>query len=168
MLTAFPGDSCQRLPFMVSIPHNPCSMRFQIVPYFPPLFDFSVASVLTRETMISFTSTVCGYSAVTLFDCLSPVSTVSPSFAERFNFRRVKSSTPVSVVTTAGVFSCLVNLFVEPVDAVYDLKLGRDWFNYCTTSIPEAKILLSDDTCLVFSSSPFSAVRSRRSEFLSS
>jgi hypothetical protein len=162
MLTAIPGDSCQRLPFIV------CSVRFQIVLYFPPLFDFSVASVQAREAMISFTSTVCGYSAITLFDCLSPVSTVSPSFAQRFNFRRVKSSTPVSVVTTAGVFSCLVNLFVEPVDTVYDLKLGRDWFNYCTTSIPEAKILFSDDSCLVFSSSRFFAVRSHTSEFLSS
>jgi hypothetical protein len=57
---------------------------------------------------------------------------------------------------------CLVNLFAEPVDAVYNLKLGRDWFNYCIKSVPDAKILLSDDTlpltCRVFSSSPFSAV----------
>lgn len=52
------------------------------------------------------------------------------------------------------------------VDAGYDLKLGRDWFNYCTTSVPDSQILLPDDMCLVFSSSPFSAVRARKkSEF---
>jgi hypothetical protein len=45
--------------------------------------------------------------------------------------------------------SCLVDLVPEPG---YDLKLGRDWFNYCTTSVPGAQILLSDDMCLVFSS----------------
>ena len=60
-----------------------------------------------------------------------------------------------------GAFSCLVNLVEEPVETIYDLKLGRDWFTYCTTSIPDAYILLSDETCLVFSSSPFSAVRPR-------
>jgi hypothetical protein len=55
---------------------------------------------------------------------------------------------PVLVVAAAGVFYFLVNLFAEPVDAVYNLKLGRDWFNYCIKSVPDAKILLSDDTCL--------------------
>ena len=29
----------------------------------------------------------------------------------------------------------LVNLIAESIDAVYNLKLvGRDWFNYCTTT----------------------------------
>jgi hypothetical protein len=84
-----------------------------------------------------------------------------------FNYRRVTSSTPISVVTTIGLFSCLVNLIPEPVDAVYDVKLGRDWFNYCTTVVPDAQLLLSDDTCLVFSFSPFSAVRPRHAgEFI--
>jgi hypothetical protein len=60
-----------------------------------------------------------------------------------------------------GVFSCLVKLVTEHVNTVYDVKLGRDWFNYCTTSVPDAHLLLSDDTYLVFSSIPFSAVHSR-------
>ena len=27
----------------------------------------------------------------------------------------------------------LVNLIAESIDAVYNLKVARDWFNYCTT-----------------------------------
>ena len=110
------------------------------------------------QTMNLFTSTVCGYSARTVFDCQSAVSMLSPSFGQKIQYRKVKTSIPVSVITSMGAFSCLVNL-VEPVETIYDLKLGRDWFTYCTTSIPDAYILLSDETCLVFSSSPFSAVR---------
>ena len=111
--------------------------------------------------MISFTSTVCGYPAKTIFDCQSPVSAVPP-FGKKFSHRCVKTSIPISVMTTAGAFSCLVDLFEEHVDTDYDLKLGSDWVKFCTTSVPDACIQLSDDdTCLVFSSSPFSAVRSR-------
>ena len=74
---------------------------------------------------------------------------------------------PVAILTTTGVFSCLVDLQPGAVDNIYDLRLGRDSFNFCTTAIPNAKILLSDDMCLMFSSSPLLAVRSRRtSEFL--
>jgi len=47
-------------------------------------------------------------------------------------------------------------------DTGYDLKLGRDWFNYCKMSVPSAQIMLSDDMCLVLSSSPFFAVRARK------
>ena len=41
-----------------------------------------------------------------------------------FDYRHVKFCTPISVVTTMGVFSCFVNLAPEPVDAAYDVKLG--------------------------------------------
>ena len=67
---------------------------------------------------------------------------------------------------TVGIFTCLVNLVSEPVDIVYDVKLGRAWFNYCTTAVPDAQMLLSDNTCLVFSSSPFSAVRPHHAEYI--
>jgi hypothetical protein len=40
-----------------------------------------------------------------------------------------------------GVFSSLVNFLPGPVDAVYDLTLGREWSNYSTTSVPDAQIL---------------------------
>ena len=63
-----------------------------------------------------------------------------------------KSWTPVAVN------GCFFNLLPGPADAVYDLTPGRDWFNYCTTSVPDAQILLSDDMCLNFLLSPFSAV----------
>jgi len=117
--------------------------------------------------MATFSSTVNGYRANCLFDPQSPVSTVSPSFSRRINIRRGKFGIPVAVVTTTGVFSCLVELQLGPVDTAYDVMLGRDWFNYCTTTIPDAQILLSDDMCLTFSSSPLLAVRPRHTgEFL--
>jgi hypothetical protein len=57
--------------------------------------------------------------------------------------------------------------FCGAADHVYDVRLGRDWFSYCTTTVPHAQILLSDDMCLSFSSSPLLAVRSRHTgEFL--
>jgi hypothetical protein len=112
--------------------------------------------------MTTFTSTVCGYPARTVFDCQCRLLLTSSSF-----FDVSRSSVPISVVTTAGAFLCLVNLTEQPVDTVYDLKLGRDWLSL--QSVPDAYMLLSNDTCLVFSSSPFSAVRScDTSEFVSS
>jgi hypothetical protein len=117
--------------------------------------------------MATFSSTVNGNQANCLFDPQSPVSTVSSSFSCQNNIRRRKVGIPVAVVTTTGVFSCLVDLQPGPVDTVYDVTLGRDWFNYCTTTVPHAHILLSDDMCLTFSSSPLLAVRPRHTgEFL--
>jgi hypothetical protein len=109
--------------------------------------------------MNSFSSTIDGHVAQTCYDCLSPTSFISPAFARPLDLCPVGGSTSVAVNTTAGIFSCLVHLVVEPVDCIYDVKLGRDWFNYCTTSVPDAQLLLSDNTCLDFSLFPFSAVR---------
>jgi hypothetical protein len=61
-----------------------------------------------------------------------------------FPLRR-KVGIPVAVVTTTGVFSCLVELQPGAADNVYDVTLGRDWFSYCSTTVPHAQILLSDD-----------------------
>ena len=117
--------------------------------------------------MAMFTATVYGYRANCLFDPQSPISTVSPSFSIQFDSPRRNVGIPVAVLTTTGVFSCLVDLQPGAVDNVYDVRLGRDWFNFCTTAIPNAQILLLDDMCLMFSSSPLLAMRSRRtSEFL--
>ena len=119
--------------------------------------------------MTLFSTTVDGYLAKTLFDCQASNSVVSPSFGRQIKLRRLgrDSGIPIAVTTTLGIFSCLVNLVPELVDAGYDLKLGRDWFNYCTTSLPGAEILLSDDMCISFSSSPFLAMRARKTcEFL--
>jgi hypothetical protein len=57
-----------------------------------------------------------------------------------------------------GVFLCLVELQPGAADNVYDARLGRDLFSYCTTAVSHAQILLSDDICLTFSSSPLLAV----------
>ena len=101
--------------------------------------------------MAFFTSTVWGYPAETAFDCESPtsISIVSPSFSSMFNYRRIKSGMPISVVTTMGVFSCLVNLVPEPIDAALMWK-SAPW-------VPDSQMILSDNTCLVLSSFPFSA-----------
>ena len=109
--------------------------------------------------MATFPVTVNGYHASCLFDPQSPVSTVSPSFSILLNIQCPYFGIPVAVLTMSGVFSCLVKLQPGAADSVYDVKLGRDWYNYCTTTVPDAQILLSDDMCLMFSSSPLLAVR---------
>ena len=146
---------------------------FHGVPYhsFPfSLLHSSLSTLLSfvaTLNMAMFTATVYGYRANCLFDPQSPISTVSPSFSIQFDSSRRNVGIPVAVLTTTGVFSCLVDLQPGAVDNVYDVRLGRDWFNFCTTAIPNAQILPSDDMCLMFSSSPLLAVRSRRtSEFL--
>jgi hypothetical protein len=95
-------------------------MTFHGVPFPSSKVIDSVALALT---MAFLTSIVRGYPAETAFDCDYCESIVS-LFGSMFNYRRVKSCTPTSVITTMGVFSCLVNLLPEPVDAAYDVKLG--------------------------------------------
>jgi hypothetical protein len=48
---------------------------------------------------------------------------------------------------------CLVELQPGAAGNIYDVRLGRDWFSYCTTTVPHAQTLLSDDRCLTLSSS---------------
>jgi hypothetical protein len=145
------------LPIKVYISHT--SMFHSILPR-STFYSILSSSLVSQPfpiapTMNSFSSTVDGHVVQTCYDCLSPTSFISPAFARLLNLRPVGSSKSVAVNTTAGIFSCLVHLVV---DCIYDVKLGRDWFNYCTTSVPDAQLLLSDNNCLVFSSSPFSAV----------
>ena len=149
----------------ISFPHS----TFHDLPFhsFPSFFSLPRSSRSATSNMATFSSTVNGYRTNCLFDPQSPVSTVSPSFSRRINIRRGKFGIPVAVVMTTGVFSCLVELQLGPVDTAYDVMLRRDWFNYCTTTIPDAQILLSDDMCLTFSSSLLLAVRPRHTgEFL--
>jgi len=148
---------------MEFLSHTQHSMTFHFILSLLP-FDASRSST---PNMATFTSTVNGYRASCLFDPQSPVSTVSPSFSLQHNIRPQKFGIPVAVVTTTGVFSCLVELQPAVADNVYDVTLGRDWFSYCTTTVPHAQILLSDDMRLIFSSSPLLAVRPRYTgEFL--
>ena len=99
--------------------------------------------------MVTISATVDGFCANNLFDCQSPFSTVSSSFSSQI-IDQQGIGTSVAVIATKGVLSCLVNLLPGPVDTVYDLILGRDWFNYCTTSVPDAEMLLPDDMPLFF------------------
>jgi hypothetical protein len=102
--------------------------QMQIAPSLP----LSYRSVPSFENMATFTTTVNGYPANTLFDCRSQILTVSPSFSHQIVLPQGNAGTSVAVITTTGVFSCLVNLLLGPVqvDTVHDLTLGRDWFNY--------------------------------------
>jgi len=126
-------------------------------PFFIPSLSTLLSFVKTLN-MVTFTSTVNGSRANCLFDPQSPISSVSPSFSIQYDIRRRKMGIPVAVVTATGVFSCLVDLQPGAVDDIYDVRLGRDWFNFCTTAILNAQILLSDDMCLTFSSSLLLAV----------
>ena len=152
-------------PDGISFPHS----TFYDLPFhsFPSFFPFRRSSRSATLSMATFSSTINGYRASCLFDPQSPVPTVSSSFSLQLNIRCRKVGIPVAVVTTTGVFSCLVELQPGAADDVYDVRLGRDWFSYCTTTVPHAQILLSDDMCLTFSSSPLLAVRPcHTSEFL--
>jgi len=80
--------------------------------------------------MASFSAAVNGYLANALFDCQSSVLTLSSSFGRVIKHWRQQNGIPIAVTTTAGAFSCLVNLPPEPVDTIYDLQLERDWFSY--------------------------------------
>jgi hypothetical protein len=77
-----------------------------LIRFFPPTF-LSLRS--KHPKMATFPSTVSGYPANTLSDCQSPISTVSPSFSYQI-VRQGKAGTPIAVITTMGVFSCLVSL----------------------------------------------------------
>ena len=153
-------------PDGISFPHS----TFYDLPFhsFPSsFFPFRCSSRFATLSMGTFPSTVNGYHASCLFDPQSPVSTVSSSFSLQLNIRCRKVGIPVAVVMTTGVFLCLVELQPGAADNVYDVRLGRDWFSHCSTTVPHAQILLSDDMCLPFSLSPLLAVHPRHTgEFL--
>ena len=138
-------------------------MSFQFVPS-PPLFYHCIPSI---QNMATFSLTVNRNPTNMLFDCQFLISTISPSFSHQIVLQWEKAGTPIAVITTMGAFSCLINLLPGLANAVYDLTLGRDWFNYCTTSVPDAQILLLDDMHLNFLLSLFSAVHPHHTcEFL--
>ena len=58
-----------------------------------------------------------------LFDPLSPVSTVSPSFSLQLNIWHQNVGILIAINTTTGVFSCLVELQPGAADNVYDVML---------------------------------------------
>ena len=114
----------QSIPFLRSTFN--CSINFHTIlspssivcPYIP-----------STKIMASFSATVNGHLVNALFDCQSSV-TLSSSFDRLIKYRRQQNGIPIVVTTTAGAFSCFVNLLPDPVDTTYDLKLGRDRFSY--------------------------------------
>ena len=94
-----------------------------------------------------------------VYDCSSSNSYMSLCFFQSLD---LSSSSQrellISVDTSSGLFTCPVNLFSCPGPMDFDVVLGRDWFNYCTTAIEDAHVLLTDGRRLVFNASPFHAV----------
>jgi hypothetical protein len=128
-------------------------------------FPFDAPLVLHPSTSLlsplpSTDSTQTAYSIPSL---LSPLFPPLSAFSSIFDLENLVFRLPLS----RQLVSFRVELQPGAADNVYHVRLGRDWFSYCTTtiSIPHAQILLSDNMCLAFSSSPLLAVR-HTSEFL--
>jgi hypothetical protein len=96
-------------------------------------FPFDAALVLQPSTWLlsPLSSTDIVQTAYLIPSLLSPL--FSSSFSLQLNIRRRKVGIPVVVVTTTGVFSCLVGL--QPGAADNFMRLGRDWFSYCTITV---------------------------------
>ena len=120
----------------------PQCLTIAFFPFFIPSLSMLLLFVATLN-MAMFTSTVYGYCANCLFDPQSPISTVSPSFSTmtQFNIRCRNMGIPVAFIMTAGVFSCPVDLQLGVLDNVYDLRLRRDLFNFCTTATVDLLIM---------------------------
>jgi hypothetical protein len=97
------------------------SMTFHFVLSLLRSFPFDAPLVLQPPTWLL---SVNGYLASCLLDPQSPVSTVSPSFGLQLNIRRRNFGIPVAVVTTTGVFSCLVELQPGAADNFYEAREG--------------------------------------------
>jgi hypothetical protein len=126
-------------------------------------FPFDAPLVLQPSTLLlsplpSTDSTQTAYSIPSL---LSPLFPPLSAFSTIFDLENLVFRLPSS----RRLVSFRVELQPGAADNVYDVRLGRDWFSYCTTTIPHAQILLSDNMCLAFSSSPLLAVR-HTGEFL--
>ena len=88
----------------------------------------------------------------------NPISGINGPPAPWKCFPKMGREFLVSVHTSSGSLTCLVNLFPHLGSQNFDVMLGRDWFNYCSAASQDAHISLSDGCRLVFSASPFHAV----------
>ena len=104
----------------------------------PTLYDFPLRCSSRSATlnMATSPSTVNGYRVSCLSDPQFPVSTVSPFFSLQLNIWHQNFGIPVAVIMTTGVFLCLIEIQLVAADNVYDVRLRRDWFSYCTTTVP--------------------------------
>jgi hypothetical protein len=67
----------------------------------------------------------------------------------------------VCVNTSSGSFTCVVNLLRHPGSDNFDVLLGQDWFNFCTTAFQDqegTELVTTDGHHLVFDRSPLHAV----------
>ena len=97
-----------------------------------PSISKVVDSVALALTIAFFTSTARGCPAETALRLwVSYIHCVTfRQHVQLSTYNPARPPRPISVVTTMGIFSCLVNLVSEPVDAAYDVKLGTlsSWF----------------------------------------
>jgi hypothetical protein len=72
----------------------------------------------------------------------------------------------ISVDTSMNPFFCFLDCSIPRAsDFSCDIFLGRDWFNYVSTTIPNAKISLSETEYLDFGVSPQVGVRIEQGVF---
>ena len=98
-------------------------MTFHFVLSLLHSFPFDTPLVLQPSTWLLFPLPSTNTASCSL-DPQSPVSTVSPSFGLQLNIRCRNFGIPVAVLTTTGVFSCLVELQPGPADIFYEAREG--------------------------------------------
>jgi hypothetical protein len=145
------------LPFRVFLSRTQHSMTFHFILSLSTLLSFCNP----QHDYFPLPSTDSTQTAYSIPSLLSPLFPPLSAFSTIFDLENLVFRLPSS----RRLVSFRVELQPGAADNVYDVRLGRDWFSYCTTTIPYAQILLSDNMCLAFSSSPLLAVR-HTGEFL--
>ena len=141
------------------------SMTFHFIPFLLRSFPFDAPLVLRLSAWVlsPLPSTDTTQAAYLIPSLLSPLSPLPSAFSSIFDVEKLVFRLPSSRRLVSFRVLSSSNLVL----LTFFMRLGRDWFSYCTITVPHAQILLSDDMCLTFSLSPLLAVRPRHtSEFL--
>jgi len=121
----------------------------------------------------SFKVSIGGVVASAVYDSELAESLISLSFCtiNHIYTRHGACDTAVTVetTTTGGFFTCAIRLrlIYESLGRPYDVILGRDWFNFCSTGLgdnPDTAVRLSSlNQLLFFSASPINAIHTQSS-----
>jgi hypothetical protein len=119
----------------------------------------------------SFNVSIDGSVARAAYDSQLAESSISLSFCtvNHIYNRFGVCSTTVTVETSTGeLFTCAIQLIIlnkNPLDHLYDVVLGRDWFSLCSTGLenyPDTAVhLLSLNQWLIFASLSVDAVHAQ-------
>ena len=128
----------------------------------------------SASALAFFKVSINGIAANAVYDSDLAESSISLNFCtvNHIYTRHGACKSTVSVeITTGGFFTCAIRLRMiyesEPLDRPYDVILGRDWFQFCSTGLednPDASVCLSSrNQWLVFSASPLKAIHTQSS-----